>query len=632
MWDPSAVERLTGNIPHEPGVYLMRDRGGRIVYVGKAIDLRNRVLSYFREGSDPRPFVRRLEGLLDRIDTVVTTNEKEALLLENELIKKHRPPFNIVLRDDKSYMYLRVDPREAFPRLELARKRRDDGAHWFGPYHSAASIRGTHALVNRHFGLRTCKDVQFRNRSRPCLEHGMGRCLGPCALPGLAAAYGERVEAAILFLQGRHNEVVTRLEARMTAAAEAENFEEAARLRDQVKAVRTALTRQSVVLPAMRDADAVGYAREAETAAFAVLRFEAGVLSERVPFVMEGVVAPDEDVVESFLVQYYGRAPVPAMVLVSPGALTGTAALQAVLAPRRSPAAVVRAAVRGTDADAVRMAGKNARLLLDEALAGERSRSGALGRVATLLGLAAPPRRIECYDMSTLFGVEPVGSMVVFTDGKPDRRAYRTFAVRLEEGPGDTGFMREVLKRRFARLRAAELEDGEGGFSARPDLVLLDGGEAQLGVAADVLAAMGLETIPIAAIAKSRVSDRGPGPAQHSSERLFVPDVAAGVREDGPLPTRLVVPEASDPGLHVLVRLRDEAHRFAVSFHRKRRARKDHASVLDGIDGLGPKRRTALLRAFGSVAAIRAATAEELRSTGGLPGPVADAVVARLHG
>lgn len=623
-WTREQIERHTRDLPEAPGVYLMKDRGGRVLYVGKAVHLKNRVSSYFHRSGDPRPFVRLLSGVLDRIEVVVTSNEKEALILENELIKKHRPPFNIVLRDDKNYLYLRLDPREPFPRLDLTRRRKPDGATYFGPYHTASSVRGTHALVNRHFGLRTCRDTQFRNRARPCLEHQMGRCLGPCALAVSPDAYRERVEAALMFLRGRHDEVCREIETRMLRAAEAENFEEAARLRDQLRAVRAALTRQSVVLPVREDVDAVGLARDGDTAAFAVLRFEAGVLLDRIPYVLEGVVAPDDDLTESFIIQYYSRAPAPDRALLPRGLVAGVEALAEVLAARGSRRVRVAEPARGPLRDAWRMAEENARQLLRERLASSQAVGRALRAVADWLGLARPPRRIEAYDMSQIQGAEPVGALVVFVDGRPDRKAYRTFAVRGEAGEGDAGAMREVLSRRFTRALA------EGGM---PDLVLLDGGPSQLAVVSAVLDDLGLSDVPVAALAKSRVVGQGFGAALHSPERLYVRHAATGLREAGAGGEATpIIPPQNDPGLHLLMRVRDEAHRFAVSFHRRRRSRRAHASALDGITGLGRRRRTLLLRHFGSVSALQAATLGDLRAVPGLPDPVAEAVFRKLHG
>jgi len=613
-WTKAQIRKHTANLPEVPGVYLMRGHEGQVLYVGKAINLKSRVGSYFHKSGDPRPFVGLLHDVLDRIETVVTSNEKEALILENELIKKHKPPFNIFLRDDKSYLYLRIDPGADFPRLDLVRRRRRDGATYFGPHHSASSVRGTHAMVNRHFGLRTCRDHQFRNRSRPCLEHQMGRCMGPCSGLGSPGEYGRRVKAALLFLKGRHDQVLKVLAQRMTTASETENFEEAARIRDQLGAVKALMTRQAVVLPSTRDADAVGFSRDGDSAAFAVLRFEGGVLRDRIPYVLEKVLAPEEDLVASFLLQYYARAPLPNQVLLPRGMVPGTGALQEVLAVRGERAVKILEPARGPRHDAVIMAQKNAKVLLDESLASGRVAARSLERVAELLGLQAPPVRIEAFDMSTLQTTEPVGSMVVFTNGLPDKKAYRTYAVRGEAGPGDTGFMKEVLSRRFRKARV------EGPV---PDLVLLDGGPSQLSVVSDVLEDLGWFDLPLAALAKSKVLGPGHGPASHSPERIYV---RAADRNQEP-----IVPPANDPGLHLLMRLRDEAHQFAIRFHRKRRGKRGNRSVLDGIPGLGRKRKTLLLSRFGSVKAIRSATLEDLRAVKGVPGPVAQAILKKLH-
>ncbi len=613
-WNVEDSRRLLANIPDAPGVYLMRDREGSIVYIGKALSLSSRVAQYFHKSGDTRPFVALLSGLLDRIDTVVTSNEKEALLLESELIKRHKPPFNILLRDDKAYLYLRIDPREPYPRLDLVRRRKPDGALYFGPHHNASSIRGTHALVNRHFGLRTCRDNVFRNRSRPCLEHQMGRCLGPCAIADTEEEYARRVAMAVMFLKGRRDVVKRRLEALMQAAATAENFEEAARIRDQLRALEASLTRQAVVLPRMKDTDAVGIMREGELISIAVLRFEAGALVERIPYRIDQQPAPIEDLIESFLLQFYGRSPIPAVLLLPRQLPPDPRALSQVLGGMCRHAVQVRQPTRGPEASAVKMAMQNAELLLREALATDEAHEQVLARLASLLGIPVPRGRIEAYDMSTFQADATVGAMVVFVRGRPEKRSYRTFAVRGTEGPGDVGMMREVLQRRFAHAPDE---------MPLPDLVLLDGGEAQLAVAIAALGDAGLSRIPLVALAKSRVTDDAKAQAAiHSPERLVVPG------PDGP---RHIVPPQHDDGLRFLMRMRDEVHRFAITFHRKRRARKESGSLLDGLPGLGRKRRTALLRHFGSLAAVRAATLEELRQAAGMTAPVAEAVYARLH-
>jgi excinuclease ABC subunit C len=618
-WDAKQIEGFLQNIPPEPGVYLMKDKGGKVIYIGKAIHLYNRVSNYFQESGDPRPFVKLLSGILDRIDTVVTSNEKEALILENELIKRHRPRFNVLLKDDKNYLYLRLDPKARWPRLELVRRRKDDDAEYFGPYHSAFAARQTFALINRHFGLRSCSDTMLKNRSRPCLEYSMGRCPAPCLELISTADYEQRVQAALLFLKGRHDDVRRMLTKQMNLAADNENFEEAARLRDRLKAIESAMIKQAVILPTTQDLDAIGFARAGDCAAFAVLRFEKGVLVERVPYILDGVVAPEEDLLESLAFQYYGRAPIPAQVLLPPGQLERTAPLEEVLGARSQRVVKVIRPYRGPNADAIRMAIHNAELLLAEGLGSRKTRDRALARVAELLGLSSLPRRIETYDMSQFQSAEPVGAMVVFINGQPEKKAWRTYGIRLEEGPGDVGFMREVLKRRFANLRDNP-ED-------MPDLIVLDGGESQLSVGISVMAEAGL-SIPMVALAKARVIDHGFGPSKKIPERLYVQDMVAGVADSAGF--RQIVPQAHDAGLHLLMRMRDEAHRFVVKFHRKRRFKKGTGSILDGIAGLGPKRRVMLLRHFRTVGNIKSASLEELNEV--LPMGVAKAVFDKIHG
>ncbi len=340
---------------------------------------------------------------------------------------------------------------------------------------------------------------------------------------------------------------------------------------------------------------------------------------ERVPYILDGVVAPEEDLLESLAFQYYGRAPIPAQVLLPPGQLERTAPLEEVLGARSQRAVKVIRPYRGPNADAIRMAIHNAELLLAEGLGSRKTRDRALARVAELLGLSSLPRRIETYDMSQFQSAEPVGAMVVFINGQPEKKAWRTYGIRLEEGPGDVGFMREVLKRRFANLRDNP-ED-------MPDLIVLDGGESQLSVGISVMAEAGL-SIPMVALAKARVIDHGFGPSKKIPERLYVQDVVAGVADSAGF--RQIVPQAHDAGLHLLMRMRDEAHRFVVKFHRKRRFKKGTGSILDGIAGLGPKRRVMLLRHFRTVGNIKSASLEELNEV--LPMGVAKAVFDKIHG
>jgi len=597
------IERLLEHIPQACGVYLMKDKNGKVVYVGKAINLRSRVSSYFQKSSDPRPFVRFLGDLLDKIDVVLTRNEKEALILENELIKKYKPPFNILLKDDKNYLYLKLDVGVDFPKLELVRRRKEDGALYFGPYHVASSARSTYALINKYFGLRTCSDRDFKNRSRPCIEYQMKRCLGPCVLSINKEEYRMRVKEASLFLQGRHQEVLKELKDRMFHAADQENFEEAARIRDQIRAIERALDRQGVVLPVERDVDAIGYSRDADVASFCVLRFEKGALSDTIPYVHKNAIGPDGDILEQFLVQYYQKAPVPDIVLVPRGVVEDLTALTEVLSQRSEKEVDVTEPARGAFLDALKIATENARHALSQALEDEEIARYEVRRLCELLGIPHEIQRIEGYDMSTTMGDEYVGVMVVFRGGRADKASYRYFKIK-GEARSDVEAMKEVLLRRFIRLKE---EEGE-----KPDLILLDGGVAQLNCGKEVLEMTGFSDIPVVALAKERIDRRQRiGFPVYLPERIYFYSPLTGGTgpRDTPEP---FVPRQDDPGLRLLMRVRDEAHRYALRFHRKRRAKKGLLSVLEGVRGIGKKRLKALLERFGSVGGIREASFEDV--------------------
>lgn len=621
LWEPKEFERLTANIPHLPGVYLMRDKKGKVIYIGKAIDLHNRVSSYFHASGDNRPFISILSSVLNHIDTVVTANEKEALILEAELIRKHKPVFNILLKDDKHFLFLRIDPSEEFPRLTLTRRRKDDNSLYFGPYHSAQAIRTTYGLITRYFGLRTCSDREMKNRSRPCLEYQMHRCIAPCVKHDVKDEYQKRVETTVMFLKGRYTELTKLLEKQMVDYANQEKFEEAARIRDQIRAIDAVLTRQSVVLPVMKDVDAVGYARSGDCLVFAVMRFEEGVLLERCPYTLEGVVAPDEDIFESFLMQFYNRAPLPDLLLLHPEMPCNTNVLEEVLRLKGRKTFRIKKPAKGLEMDAVHMAMQNAQILLEQFLISNSVPTHALMKLAEIMRMPHPPKRIEGYDMSNIQGADPVGAMVVFTDGRPDKKAYRYFSIRGGGNTGDLGYIREVIKRRF-----------KGSLSANPlpDLILIDGGELQVNAVSQVLSEIGITTIPIVGLAKSRVIGEKTGPADHSPERLYMFSGVHGVRdEQGHIQT--FIPPQDHPGLHLLMRVRDEAHRFANTFHRKKRTKKGFSSILDNIPGLGNKRRTLILRHFGSLKAIQDATAEEIISLG-IPKKVAHSIIEKMRG
>ena len=598
-------------LPAEPGVYVMRDRRGEVVYVGKSANLRSRVRSYFGRSGDERSFVPLLDDLLGDVEAVVVRNEKEALLLENQLIKRHQPRFNVQLRDDKNYLSIRLDTRHPWPRAELVRAIRVDGARYFGPYESATAIRTTLRTLNRHFQLRTCSDRALESRRRPCVLHQIERCPAPCVGRADPEEYAANVRTAGLFLDGRRDELVCALRTRMRAAAVALEFELAARMRDQVQALERALVPQEVVFKHGRDEDVFGYARAADLAQLCVLQIRDGHVRETRRFPLSGVEFPDAEVLASFVNLFYDGPADPPDRVVVPFALEDAGAKEEWLSERRGRRVRVTVPRRGPRRGILETACHNAELALEERSRAEAHRRDVLDRVRLRLRLRQRPSVIDCADISLLGGDAPVGAVVRFRDGLPAKDGYRRFKVRSVEGPDDFAMLYEVLRRHLERCaEAGEL----------PDLLVVDGGKGQLNVARAVLADLGLEDIDVAGLAKRRVVDTDAAGAVHKSpERVFLP----GARD--PLVLRQTSPE-----VHLLARLRDEAHRFAITYHRQRRTRLALRSTLDGIPGVGPARRRALLRHFGSVRAIRAASVEALASVAGIGPALAAQIAAHL--
>ncbi len=599
--------------PELPGVYLMHDRRGRVVYVGKARSLKAR-LNQYRLQQDDRFFVHLLNDVLGEIEVVVTASDKEALLLENELVKRHQPRFNVLLKDDKNFIHLRVGKHHAFPRLQVVRAAKDDGARYFGPYASASSARATLRQVNRYFQLRTCTDSVFRNRQRPCLEYQIQRCPGPCVLPVAPETYARHVDDVALFLSGRRSELVAELKGRMGEAAEREDFETAARLRDQWRAIERTLERQHVkLLDEQRDIDAVGLYREGARVAVAVLRFSSGVLQGAEGFPLKEQEFPDAEVLAGFLLRRYdGGAQIPDEVLVGvdvDGGDTLAEWLAEERAARGGPTrkVTVRTPLRGPKTRLVSMAVDNARQVFVDRMAGRAGRATLEG-LQQRLGLRVLPRRIECYDVSNISGTDPVASMVVFTDGEPDKGAYRSFKVRSKSTPDDFAMMYEILCRRLERL-------DETGWE-RPDLLVVDGGPPQLRMAVAALDDCGAHDIEVVGLAKARTLTPSADKPRRSPERVWQPGAAHPV----------ILPQTSNE-VYLLTQLRDEAHRFAITHHRKRRRGRTLQSRLDDIDGVGPARRKALLRHFGSVRALSKATPDAIATVQGV-GPE---LAARIH-
>ncbi|WP_025322118.1 excinuclease ABC subunit UvrC [Deferrisoma camini] len=608
------LEAKVARFPTRPGVYLMKDAQGRVLYVGKAKNLRARVRTYFREGADGRPRVRFLMARVADVDFVVTDTEKEALILENTLIKRHRPRYNVDLRDDKTYLSLRLDVQNPFPRLTMTRRIVPDGSLYFGPYSSARALRETVDLIHRIFPLRQCRDREFRARTRPCLYCQMRGCLAPCCGRVTPEAYREMVDQVVAFLRGRSRELLETLRARMAEAAERLEFEEAARLRDRIRAVEETLERQKAVTHRPVDRDVVAMVREGAEAEVVVLVVRSGNLIDRRSYYLPHLEGDDPEVMGQFLRQYYrGDRIVPAEVVVGVDVGEDEArVLGEWLSERRGRRVRVVHPRRGEKRALVAMAAENARELLDERRKTKVGYDAALAELRDRLGLAGPPRRIEGYDISNLQGGHAVGSMVVFTDGFPDPRSYRRFAIRTVEGSDDFAMLYEVLRRRLARR-------DQPGWEL-PDLVLIDGGRGQVAAAAKALEDEG-GSVPLAGIAKARVLPGGGAEVVRSPERIFLPGRA------NPVPFG-----RNSSGLFLLQRVRDEAHRFALALHRKRRARASLGSALEAVPGVGPKRRQALLRRFGSLKRLAEAPVDEIAAVPGISEALARRIKEALAG
>jgi excinuclease ABC subunit C len=586
--------------PVTPGVYLMKDAQGEVLYVGKAKHLRNRLRGYFSAAGDGRNHIRFLMNRVSEIDTIVTDTEKEALILENTLIKKYRPRYNINLRDDKTYVSLRIDLREEFPTFQVVRKVRKDGARYFGPFSSSSAVRETLKLIYRIFPLRHHPLETCRRRSRPCLYHQIGQCSAPCHGLIDAEDYRRLVEGAIALLGGKEREVVDGLRQKMNLAAETLDYEEAARLRDQIRAIEETVERQKVVAAEGGDQDVVGLHREGGEVELAVLFVREGKVIGRRSYNLEWRLA-EEELLSSFLQEFYGREVFIPERLLLPLSIDDADTLADWLGERKGRKVRILVPERGAGRQLVDLARRNALESFRERGSRREARQEVLKDIAARLHLARFPHRVECFDISNVQGSFSVGSMAVLTDGEPDKAAYRHFRVRTVEGADDFASLFEVLKRRIRRGIEEDL---------LPDLILIDGGKGQLSVLTAVLKEMGLtDRIDAVGIAKSRVRSnvRGQG-VERSEERFFLPG------RKNP-----VVLRQGSPALFMLERLRDEAHRFAITHHRKLRSRLTLHSVLEDIPGVGEQRRKALLRHFGSLKKIRQASLEELEAMPGLP-------------
>lgn len=599
-------------LPAKPGVYLMHDAQDAIIYVGKAVSLRNRVRSYFRESTVKSPKIQKMVSLIARFEYIVTDSELEALVLENNLIKEHNPKYNTMLKDDKTYPYIKVTVGEAFPRVLFSRVMKKDKSRYFGPFTSAAAVKDTIELLNRLFKLRTCNRNLPRDcgLDRPCLNYHIGQCAAPCQGKISREEYRKSVDRALEFLNGNYGMILDELQAKMEAAAEALEFEEAARIRDLYNSVKQVAQKQKITDSDGEDKDVIALDRDGAEAVVQVFFVRAGKLIGREHFYMTRVEDSDKSqILLDFVKQFYAGTPFVPRELILQREIDEIPVLEEWLSARRGGRVSIRVPKKGQKEKLVELAAKNARMVLDkdrERIRREEARTvGAVREIADLLRIPVL-NRMEAFDISNISGFENVGSMVVYEKGKPRKSDYRKFKIRTVAGPDDYACMKEVLTRRFLHglEEAKELEEkqlsGEyGSFTKFPDLLLMDGGRGQVNVAQQVLGELGL-AIPVCGMVKDD---------NHRTRGLYYHNVEIPI-------------DRNSEGFKLITRIQDEAHRFAIEYHRSLRSKDQVKSVLDGIPGVGPARRKALMRCFSSIDEIRGATVQELCERAQLPLPV----------
>jgi len=595
------IEPQLVTLPAKPGVYLFKDEHGEVIYVGKATNLRNRVKSYFSPSNKLPVKIQQLTASIQDLELIVTESEQEALILECTLIKKYQPCHNVLLRDDKSFPYLKIDVNNDWPSVRVTRRPVKDGSKYFGPFARAGLVRKTLKLIAKIFPFRTCNKVITGTASKPCLKYHIHRCLGPCTGEVSREDYDEIIRQVIMFLEGKQELILRDLKSKMENASRRLQFEKAALLRDQIKAIESVIEGQKIAITLKGEQDAIALAQTNDLAYAEVFFIRNNKLVGRDSLLLDGVQDEDpEQIMTSFVKQYYASASsIPPNILlqyplVEPDVIAGW------LKNQRGSPVRIQVPRRGVKRQLLNMVAQNAfkSLELDQA------RQLALGEPDTVLqelkeklGLSKVPLRIECYDISNIHGNSAVGSMVVFDKGIPKPNLNRRFKIKTVTGIDDYSMMQEVLKRRFHNYLAKEYK-----WSIAPDLVLIDGGKGHLSVALQVMKGLGLSSIPVASLAKE-------------NEDVFIPNRSEPV----------YFTQAS-AALYLLQRIRDEAHRFALSYHQKLRSKGNIASALDSVPGIGPKRKKALLKRFGSVKGIKEATQEELLTASGITNKIAEAI------
>jgi len=602
------IKEQLRQLPTSPGVYIFKDSDGSILYVGKASVLRNRVRSYFSSGRSLDEKTQRLVARISDLEFFVTNSEQEALILEYNLIQRHQPRFNISLKDGKSFPFLKISLNEEWPRVILTRRIEDDGGRYFGPFASAKSLKQTLKVLKGIFPLRSCSKKITGNAQRPCINYYIHHCLGPCIGAVSKPEYSDMIEQVIRFLEGKQEKIVRTLENRMQKASEALDFEKAALLRDQVQSIRRVIEGQKIATKVRGEQDVIAFVTERNRAYVQVFFVRGSKLIGRESFTLQGTSSEEpESIMTSFVKQFYGTAAyVPPLILLQ-HPIEDRPVIEEWLQSKRGSKVSIQVPHRGSKKQLVDIVAENAvqglQQLKIKQLATYPAIEEAMAEIERELALPRSPSRMECYDISNIQGKAAVGSMVVFEDGRPKSSNYRRFKIKTVSGVDDYAMLQEVLKRRFKRFNADNDNTvSSGSWAVQPDLVLIDGGKGQLNSVLEVMKETGAGSIPVASIAKEH-------------EEIFVPGKSSPIRM--PL---------NSPGLQLLQRLRDEAHRFAIGYHQKVRRRQTMSSSLDRIPGIGQKRKRALIKQFGTVRAIREASEEELAATKGITPDLAERI------
>lgn len=616
------IQEELKKLPQQPGVYIMKDSQDGIIYVGKAIKLRNRVRSYFRKSTNHTNKIKRMVANVDHFDYIVTDSELEALILECNLIKKHRPKYNTMLKDDKNYPYIKVTVGEAFPRIMIAREMKKDKSKYYGPYTSGLAAKETIELIRRIYKIRNCNRRLPRDigKERACLYHHIHQCEAPCEGLVDEAAYRVYIDKAIDFLNGHYQPVIDVLQKSMYAASETMDFERAAEYRDQLQSVETIAKKQKIIDASMDDKDVIAFAKTEAEAIVQVFFIRNGKMIGREHFRMEGIEDLDNKaIMTNFVKQFYSGTPYIPHELMLQEELDEASVISSWLSSKRGKKVHIRVPQKGEKSKLVELAAQNASITLNQfgtQIKNEEARTkGAVAEISTLLKMDEPVKRIEAFDISNTQGYDSVGSMVVFEEGKPRRSDYRKFKIKTVKGPDDYASMREVLSRRFTHaleeqkeILLKELDPEVGKFARLPELILMDGGKGQVNIALQVLEELGLDIVVCGMIKDD----------QHRTRGLLYNNLEVPMKK-------------TSEAFKLITRVQDEAHRFAIDYHKKLRNKKQVQSILDDIEGVGPARRKALVKHFGSVAYIKEATLEALTEAPSMNSRVAKSVYNFFH-